>query len=193
MLVRFGTFEAVVWLSLVVVGAAPSAHADVVVGGTPEAIEVVASRSTVGEVLQKLSDSYALELHGAEGLNEPLTGTFKGDLRSIVEQVLAQHNHATRPEGGRLGVFITASSPTAPATVVAPASGAVAASGDPAVAEDPATTGQKEPPQPILSPEGQRLAVKMFGEKGRYLQVDETLLRSFANGRGGRRFTQPAP
>jgi len=185
MLVRFRSIEAVVWLSLAFIGVSPSARADVVVGGTVEAIEVVASQSTVREVLQKLSAAYSLELHGAEGLSEPLSGTFKGDLRSVIEQVLGQHNHVTRPEGRGLAVFIAEGPAPVPAPAAAPTVNADA-SGDLAA-------GQKERPQPTLTPEGQRLAVKMFGEKGRYLQVDETLLRSFANGRGGRRFTQPAP
>jgi hypothetical protein len=44
-----------------------------------------------------------------------------------------------------------------------------------------------------LSPEAQELAVKMFGEKGRNLQVNEGLLRSFYKGRGGHRYVgQPA-
>jgi len=180
MLVRY---RLIAGLSLTVSMLAFPAIAEVAVSGGPSAIEVIATQSNVREVLKQLSASYALDLHGTEDLSEPLTGTFKGDLRSVIEQVLGQHNHMVRQDGQRLAVFVTGSpAVSSPTKVAAPAT----AEGEPAI-------DTKDRPQPTLSPEGQRLAVKMFGEKGRYLQVDETLLRSFATGRGGRRFVQPAP
>jgi len=189
MSVRYSALITVAAIGMAAVLTAPLARADVVVSGTPAAIDVVATRSTVREVLQRLSASYALDLHGEGDLSEPISGNFKGSLRAIVEQVLGSHDHIMFPDGQKLAVFVIASPTATPPHPVATANAAAAAE---PVASDPALA-QTEQRKPTLSPEGQRMAVKMFGEKGRYLQVDETLLRSFATGRGGRRFVQPAP
>jgi hypothetical protein len=161
--------------------AATPAIAGVTVSGKADALELTATQSTVKEALQRLSSSYNLELHGADELVEPLSGTFKGPLTSVIDQLLGARNHFMRPNGTGLALFVMATRPAAAAT--APDT-APPPPGDPVKA-------QLEKPI-ILSPEGQEMAVKMFGEKGRYLQIDETLLQSFYTGRGGRRFVHPA-
>jgi len=162
--------------------AATSAYADVTVSGKADALELTATRATIKEALQRLSSSYNLELHGVDELDEPVSGTFKGPLLSVVDQLLAAHNHFMRPNDKGLALFVMAAKPGATAAVAAP-NAAEPATGDPVKAELEKTI--------ILSPAGQEMAVKMFGEKGRYLQIDETLLQSFFTGRGGRRFKQP--
>jgi len=161
--------------------AATSAIADVTVSGKADALELTATQSTVKEALQRLSSSYNLELHGVDELDEPLSGTFKGPLSSVVDQLLGVHNHFMRPSGTGLALFVMVAKPGAAAAATPNAT-------QPAT-DDPVKAQLDKPI--VLSPAGQEMAVKMFGEKGRYLQIDETLLQSFFTGRGGRRFVQP--
>jgi len=161
--------------------ATSAAAADVTVTGKADAIELTANQSTVKAALERLSSTFGLELHGVDDLNDPLTGTFKGPLSTVVDQLLGTHNHFMRPNGSGQALFVIDTQPVTPAA--APQAGADPAAGDPVRAQAEKTI--------TLSPEGQEMAVKMFGEKGRYLQIDETLLRSFFTGRGGRRFVQP--
>jgi hypothetical protein len=165
-------------IGLASVVAATWAKADVMVSGTADSLELTATQSTVKEALQRLSSSYGLELHGVDELDEPLSGSFKGSLSSVVDQLLAPHNHFMRPEGAGLAVFVTDAKPKAMTTA--------AASATEPTADDPVKAALEQPI--VLSPQGQEMAVKMFGEKGRKLQVDETLLQSFFGNRGGRRF-----
>lgn len=163
-------------IGLASVVAATSAKADVMVSGTADSLELTATQSTVKEALQRLSSSYGLELHGVDELDEPLSGSFRGSLSSVVDQLLAPHNHFMRPEGAGLALFVTDAKPKA----------MTAASATEPTADDPVKAALEQPI--VLSPQGQEMAVKMFGEKGRKLQVDETLLQSFFGNRGGRRF-----
>jgi hypothetical protein len=108
-----------------------------------------------------------------------VTGTFKGDLRTVVSKLLGARNHVLRPGTSGLALYVMGG-PSALTRATAPA--AVA----PAQLE-PAPGAQ------TLSPKGQALAQKMFGDRAKNVQIDETLLTSFANGRGGRRFMRPLP
>jgi hypothetical protein len=165
-------------IGLVSAMAATSVIADVIISGKADGLELTATQSTVKEALQHLSSSYGLELHGVDELDEPLSGSFKGSLSSVVDQLLAAHNHFMRPNGAGLALFVTDAKPKATTTAAAGAT-------EP-TADDPVKAELENPI--VLSPQGQEMAVKMFGEKGRKLQVDETLLQSFFGNRGGRRY-----
>ena len=159
------------------------AKAVVVVTGSTASIEVIANNATLRDALNAIAAKCNIALHGTENLNEPISGTYKGDLRYVVGQMMGSRNHIMRPDGATLGLFVLDAKPSE-----------ITASEQPAPSADPVRANIEAGAKPPLSPEAQELAVKMFGEKGRNLKVDEGLLRSFYKGRGGRRYVgQPIP
>jgi len=158
------------------------ARADVTVFGPADSVHVLAKDSTVRDALQAVAKTYNVELHDAENLTEPLSGSYKGNLQSVLGEIMGSRGHVIRPKDGSLALFVLDG-----AQANSPDAGSQAQSSDPVRA---AVEAKGHVP---LSPEAQELAVKMFGEKGRNLQVNEGLLRSFYKGRGGRRYVgQPA-
>jgi hypothetical protein len=169
---------------------AVGANAGVAVAGRLDAIELTVKDETVRDVLDRLASVYDLELHDTEGLDEHISGTFRGGLQRVLDGVLRAQSFIVSNKGAKLAVFVignTASRPdpaeTQP-TVIATTPVAPRAL-QPAV-RPPAV-------QPEMSPQGRRLAEKLFGPDVLPLQVDESQLRNFAAGRGGRRVLRVAP
>ena len=156
--------------------------ANATVSGPPNAVTVIAAKSTIREVLEQLAQTYKFELQGADQLTAPVTGNYKGELGAVIGQVLGSTSYLMRSSGGKTALIVSAPPPQAAASDSAPQIEAPTA---------PASSTERAPP--TLSPQAQELAVRMFGEKGRYMQVDETLLRSFFYGRGGRRYVAAPP
>ena len=82
-------------MSAVLLGAAGrAAHAQVRVGGQPEAVHIEARDATLREVLEALQANFNLRYRSDDVLDTRLTGAFNGPLQRVAARVLAGYDFA---------------------------------------------------------------------------------------------------
>ena len=85
---------------------APGAHAQVQVGGQPDAVHIEAGDSTLREVLDALQAKFNLRYRSNDALDTRITGTFNGPLRRVAARVLDGYDFAMKITAQRIDVLV---------------------------------------------------------------------------------------
>ena len=105
---------------LLLVAEGKAAHAQVQVGGQPEAVHVEARDATLREVLDALQANFNLRYRSNDVLDTRLTGTFNGPLRRVAARILDGYDFAMKITPQDIDVLILRQNPPGGTTVAAP-------------------------------------------------------------------------
>ena len=105
---------------LLLVAESKAAHAQVQVGGQPEAVHVEARDATLREVLDALQANFNLRYRSNDVLDTRLTGTFNGPLRRVAARILDGYDFAMKITPQDIDVLILRQNPPGGTTVAAP-------------------------------------------------------------------------
>lgn len=92
--------------------ASADAQAAVRVSGTRAAVRIETDNSSLRDVLEALRKSFGIRYHGADGLNDPVSGTYSGSLQRVLSRLLREHNFVMRPLAGGIDVTVVSNNPT---------------------------------------------------------------------------------
>jgi hypothetical protein len=101
----------------VALAAAPSAAlADAQVRGSPEAVTVEATNTSVEEVLKALSGAFDVHYRSSVNLQTRLTGNYQGSLQRVMKRVLDGYSYFVKIGDGRIDVTVLDAPRGAPLT-----------------------------------------------------------------------------
>ena len=109
--VRLG---ALLFGGLVILSAFP-AHAEIVLAGPADALQIEMRDASIQEVLTALGTNYGLRFRSAGPLDRSVSGSFKGSLRRLVAQLLDRHNYIVKSANGTLEVVVLGAHDARPA------------------------------------------------------------------------------
>ena len=125
--------------------AAFPAHAEIILEGPADALQIEMHDASVQEVLLALGANYGLRFSSAAPLDRSVSGSFNGPLPRLVARLLDRYNYVVKSANGTLDVVVLGARDAAPA---APSVGFAAPSAGLA-APRPAPTA----PVPLRSPQ----------------------------------------
>jgi hypothetical protein len=105
---------------LLLVAKGKAAHAQVQVGGQPEAVHVEARDATLREVLDALQAKFNLRYRSSDVLDTRLTGTFNGPLRRVAARILDGYDFAMKITPQDIDVLILRQNPLGGKIVASP-------------------------------------------------------------------------
>jgi hypothetical protein len=126
------------------------AHAEIIVEGPANALQIEMRDTSVQEVLVVLGAHYGLRFSSAAPLDRSVSGSFNGPLPRLVARLLDRYNYIVKSANGTLEVVVLGARDAAPA---APSVGIAAPSaGLAAPRPAPATPVPRRSPQPANVP-----------------------------------------
>jgi hypothetical protein len=112
-----------------------AAFAGATVHGSPRAVIVEASNSSIEDILAALGKSFDIRVNSTTDLNKQLNGTYEGSLTQVVTRVLEGYNFIVKSSNGHLMVSVLGSrAGTAVAHVATPPAARTASTAAPAQA-----------------------------------------------------------
>jgi hypothetical protein len=93
---------------------APRAHAEVVIDGDRDEVQVRVENDTVGQVLEALSRNGNLRNRSATPLNKIIDGSFSGSLGQVLFRILDGYDFVIRHDPESVEVFVFGESGAAP-------------------------------------------------------------------------------
>jgi hypothetical protein len=124
------------------------AHAEIIVEGPANALQIEMRDTSVQEVLVVLGAHYGLRFSSAAPLDRSVSGSFNGPLPRLVARLLDRYNYIVKSANGTLEVVVLGARDAAPA---APSAGSPSA-GLAAPRPAPATPVPRRSPQPANVP-----------------------------------------
>jgi hypothetical protein len=141
------------------------AHAEIMLEGPANALQIEMRDASVQEVLLVLGTNYGLRFSSPTPLDRSVSGSFKGPLPRLVARLLDRYNYIVKSANGTLEVVVLGARDAAPA---APSVGFPAPSAGPAAPPPvPAAHVPRRSPQPANVPASVRQLFAQPAASGR--------------------------
>ena len=125
------------------------AHAEIILEGPANALQIEMRDTSVQEVLLVLGANYGLRFSSAAPLDRSVSGSFNGSLPRLVARLLDRYNYIVKSANGTLEVVVLGARDAAPA---APSGGFTPSAGLAAPRPAPAAPVPRRSPQPANVP-----------------------------------------
>ena len=100
--------------------ASADAQAALRLSGTRAAVTIESDNTSLRDILEAFRKSFGIRYHAADGLNEPISGTYSGSLQGVLSRLLKEHDYVIRPSAGAIDVTIFARDPMRARRAAAP-------------------------------------------------------------------------
>jgi hypothetical protein len=146
--------SAAIVLGVALAAAPTAALADAQVRGSPEAVTIEATNTSVEEVLKALGGAFDVHYRSSANLQARLTGHYEGSLQRVMKRVLDGYSYFVKVGDGRIDVTVLDAPRTAPSPsasdlvrVVSPPPSAAPAQAPTAIAAVDSSVVSASPPE----------------------------------------------